>query len=125
MYAEAIMEIGGSANLDNALSIINSVRRAHGGTTIPLLTYTDQIDLRTKLQQERRREFAFESQRWFDLKRWDILIPSIKSALVYHNNTNISIYSFMDNPDPERYKVLPIPFQEIVNNPNLVQNPGY
>jgi len=125
MYAEALLEIGGTANLDAALSLINSVRRAHGGTTIPLLTYTDQADLRTKLQQERRREFAFECQRWFDLKRWDILIPSIKSSLVFHNNTNIAIYDFIDKIDPNRYKVLPIPFQETVNNPNITQNPGF
>lgn len=125
MTAESLIEIGGTTNLDAALAIINNVRRTHGGTTLPLLTYTDQSDLRTKLRQERRREFAFECMRWFDLKRWDILIPTIKSSLADYYSKPLTDYDFLDNPDPHRYKVLPIPIQEIANNPNVTQNPGF
>ncbi|MBL7727141.1 MAG: RagB/SusD family nutrient uptake outer membrane protein [Dinghuibacter sp.] len=125
MTAEAMLEIGGTPNLDAALAIINNVRRTHGSISLPLLTYSSQADLRTKLRQERRREFAFECSRWFDLKRWDVLIPTIKASLADYYNKPISDYDFLDNPDPNRYKVLPIPIQEIANNPNMTQNPGY
>jgi hypothetical protein len=125
MTAESLIEIGGTTNLDAALVIMNNVRRTHGGTTLPALTYTDQNDLRTKLRQERRREFAFECNRWFDLKRWDILIPNIKASLADYYSKPLSDYDFLDNPDPHRYKVLPIPIQEIANNPNVTQNPGF
>lgn len=125
MTAEALVELGGAANLNAALAIVNNVRRTHGGAVLPLLTYTDQADLRTKLRQERRREFAFECGRWFDLKRWDIMIPTIKASLADYYNKPLSDYDFLDNPDPNRYKVLPIPIQEIANNPNVTQNPGF
>ena len=118
-------EIGGTTNLNAALATINNVRRTHGGTILPALTYSDQDDLRTKLRQERRREFAFECMRWFDLKRWNILIPTIKASLADYYNKPLSDYDFIDNPDPNRYKVLPIPIQEIANNPNVTQNPGF
>jgi hypothetical protein len=125
MTAEAQIEIGGITNLNTALATINNVRRTHGGTILTALTYTDQADLRTKLRQERRREFAFECMRWFDLKRWNILIPTIKASLADYYNKPLSDYDFIDNPDPDRYKVLPIPIQEIANNPNVTQNPGF
>ncbi len=125
MTAESLIEIGGTTNLDAALLIINNVRRTHGGTLLPLLTFTDQADLRTKYRQERRREFAFECMRWFDLKRWNILIPTIKASLADYYNKPITDYDFLDNPNPDRYKVLPIPIQEIANNPNVTQNPGF
>jgi starch-binding outer membrane protein, SusD/RagB family len=125
MTAEAQIEIGGITNLNAALVTINNVRRTHGSTILPALTYTDQADLRTKLRQERRREFAFECMRWFDLKRWNVLIPTIKASLADYYNKPLSDYDFLDNPDPNRYKVLPIPIQEIANNPNVTQNPGF
>jgi starch-binding outer membrane protein, SusD/RagB family len=125
MNAEALIEIGGTANLNAALTIINNVRRNHGGTTIPALTFTDQADLRLKLRQERRREFAFECLRWFDLKRWDIIVPTIKASLADYYNKPISDYDYMDNLNPNKHKVLPIPIQEIANNPNMSQNPDF
>jgi starch-binding outer membrane protein, SusD/RagB family len=125
MTAEAQIEIGGITNLSTALATINNVRRTHGGTILPALTYTDQADLRTKLRQERRREFAFECMRWFDLKRWDILVPSIKSSLADYYNKPLSDYNFIDSLNPNKHKVLPIPIQEIANNPNVSQNPDF
>ena len=125
MKAESLIEIGGTANLDEALAIINNVRRTHGGTVIPALTYTNQADLKAKYRQERRREFAFECNRWFDLKRWDILIPTIKASLADYLSKPLSDFDFLDNPFPNKFKVLPIPIQEIANNPNITQNEGY
>lgn len=125
MTAEALTEIGGTPNLNAALAIINNVRRTHGGISLLPLTYTDQADLRTKLRQERRREFSFECMRWFDLKRWDILVPTIKASLADYFNRPLSDYNFIDSLNPSKHKVLPIPIQEIANNPNVTQNPDF
>jgi starch-binding outer membrane protein, SusD/RagB family len=125
MTAESLIEIGGTANLNAALAIINNVRRTHGGTILPVITYTDQDDLRTKLRLERRREFAFECMRWFDLKRWNVLVPTIKASLADYYNKPISDYNFIDSLNPNKHKVLPIPIQEIANNPNVSQNPDF
>jgi starch-binding outer membrane protein, SusD/RagB family len=125
MNAEALIEIGGTTNLNAALAIINNVRRTHGSISLAALTYTDQADLRAKLRLERRREFAFECLRWFDLKRWNILAPTIKASLADYYNKPLSDYDFLDNPNPTKFNVLPIPIQEIANNPNVTQNVGF
>jgi hypothetical protein len=55
-------------------------------------------------------EFAFEDDRWYDLKRTGTLVATLKAqgkAIQDFNN------------------LLPIPQAEINVNPNLKQNPGY
>jgi starch-binding outer membrane protein, SusD/RagB family len=124
MTAEALIELGGAANLTTALAHINNVRRTHGGATLRLLTFTTQNDLRMVYRQERRREFAYEAHRWFDIKRWNIIIPTIKASLADYYGNPINQYDYID-ADPNKHKVLPIPIAEIANNPNMTQNPGY
>ena len=128
MYAEALMEIGGSANMDNALAQINAIRRAHGGTigtpaiqALPDYSYTDQPDLRAKIRLERRRELLFEGHRWYDLKRWNVMVDNIKNHLSSQYGKPLSDYSYIT----PNIMFLPIPYSDMLNNPNLVQNPGY
>jgi hypothetical protein len=61
------------------------------------------------IEDERRIEFAFEGQRWFDLVRTD------RAIAVLPNVTSINQTLF------------PIPLDEIQTNinPGMVQNPGY
>jgi len=121
MYAESLMEIGGTANTDIALATINAIRKAHGGTGILDLKYTTQEDLRAKIRLERRRELAFEGHRWYDLKRWNIIVETMKANLAFQYSRPLSYYDFLN----DHVKVLPIPYAELANNPNLTQNPGY
>jgi len=128
MYAEALMEMGGSANMDNALAQINAIRRAHGGTigtpaiqALPDYTYADQTDLRAKVRLERRRELLFEGHRWYDLKRWNVMVDNIKNHLAIQYGKPLTDYSYIT----PNIMFLPIPYSDMVNNPNLVQNPGY
>lgn len=128
MYAEALMEIGGSANMDLALTQINAIRRAHGGTigtpavqALPDYTYSSQADLRDKIRLERRRELLFEGHRWYDLKRWNIMVDNIKNHLSSQYARPLSDYNYIT----PNIMFLPIPYSDMLNNPNLVQNPGY
>ncbi|MCE5175303.1 MAG: RagB/SusD family nutrient uptake outer membrane protein [Bacteroidales bacterium] len=67
MKAEAINEIGGADAVEKAAVEVNKVRnRARLAPT----TATIQSDMRTVIQNERRKELGFEFHRFFDLMRW-------------------------------------------------------
>ncbi len=70
------------------------------------------------IKTERRKELAFEGQRFFDLKRWN------KTPIdrCIETDTPSSICSLSSS---SRAWALPIPESEISANPNMVQNPGY
>jgi hypothetical protein len=99
--AEAKARVG--TDLAGALTALNRVRTRAG---LPLSTAATQAALLTAIEQERRVELAFEGHRWFDLVRTG------------RAQTVLGI------TDPTRL-LLPIPFRDITNNPNIRQNPGY
>lgn len=119
MYAEALIELGGGANLDLALTHINSVRKPHSG--LPDLTYTTQNDLRQKLRAERRSELAYEGKRYYDLIRWNTFIPTMKAHMAKEYGKPITDFDYIN----ENRLLLPLPYIDLVANPNLTQNPGY
>lgn len=104
MYAEALNEQNQPAA---AVPMINQVRKRAG---LPELTESTQTDVRLALEKERRVEFAFESQRWFDLKRTDRFVP-VMTAKGYAAKPFQNLY--------------PIPLREIELNKKLTQNAGY
>ena len=71
---------------------------------------------------ERRKEFALEGQRLFDLNRTQTNFVKINSGgnsasrLIQYTNTTSS-YTVRT--------ILPIPVTQVQNNPNMVQNPGF
>lgn len=74
MLAECLNEKGFAAN-GEAFQLLNQVRTRAGlpdktsGNTNPDLNVTSQEEFRDAILQERRIEFSFENQRWFDLLR--------------------------------------------------------
>ena len=54
--------------------------------------FSDQAQMRTAIQNERRYELAMEGERFYDLVRWG-LAPTVHSALGYQNK-NIDIILF-------------------------------
>lgn len=125
--AEAENELNGpSAAAYEALNAIrrraywnpttNSQSRPSDGTPLELAGLSkDQF--RQAVQQERYLEFVTEGNRWFDLKRWHILVKTIKekvpaSDLKFKNVSTRNYY-------------LPVPETQIELNPRLEQNWGY
>ena len=99
MKAEALMQTGDAAG---ALELVNQVRER--AKVEPLTTLT--MD---ELLAERGRELAWEGWRRNDLIRfgkWE------------------NAWEFKNNSDVNR-RLFPIPSQQLSNNPNLKQNPGY
>lgn len=104
MHAEALNEQGQTTA---ALPLLNQTRKRAGLADVTTAT---QADLRLALEQERRVEFAFESQRWFDLVRTGRFVPVMMAK------------GFAAKPFQVFY---PIPQREIELNGNLTQNQGY
>jgi len=96
-------------NDENAARTALNTLRANRGLSA-LTNATTGNDLFNAILNERRVEFAFEGQRWFDLKRNNLSIPK-------ENADDIAASDF---------RILaPIPFNQIVLNPIIEQNPGY
>jgi len=101
MYAEAVAN-GAPETAGSALDALNQVRTRAGLAPFGALTLDD-------VRAERRREFVFEGQRWFDLVRYGLLDQAI-TAKTGH---------------PPKGHLLPIAQSERDLNPQLTQNPGY
>lgn len=112
LYAEALNE---NHKTNEALVQLNRIRTRAG---LPDKTGLSEQDARTAIYNERRVELCFEGERWFDLVRWNIFIPTMQAFKTKYNVTG------MGNIE-ERLKVFPIPSRERALNPNLTQNTGY
>ena len=120
MYAECIAQSGGS--LSTAVAQVDRVR-ARANMPKLAVNYpaaaSDKDTFLKRLQMERALELATEGHRWADIKRWGLLdnqagIDELKLRDVDFNNFQIG-----------RSSCLPIPSNEVNNNPNISQNPNY
>jgi hypothetical protein len=119
MYAEAVNE-GGTPTSISRDAALNMVRqRADPG--VPSLIGLTQTDFRDSLRIERRKEFGYEGQRWFDMARWGVI-----DSVVRVKTTDLSIlYPGETTPHGAPSNLFPIPLAEIQVNPKLTQNPGW
>ncbi len=111
-FAEAENEINGATTeVHNA---VNAIRNRAGLDDLPGNLTKEQM--RQAIRRERRMEFAFEGQRYFDLKRWHIAEETLNSV-----TDGVLVYRF-----EERFYHWPLPQTEIdKSNGVLVQNPDY
>ncbi|CAM4070820.1 Starch-binding associating with outer membrane [Pedobacter westerhofensis] len=114
-YAEAINETSGPTA--EAYEAVNKVRRRAYGLAIASpsaaadLSGLSKAGFQDALLNERRWEFGFENQRWFDLVRTGKLVPVMRAT----GNTLIQDY----------HVLFPIPQRERDVNKSLTQNDGY
>ncbi len=107
MYAEALNELG---NQSDAYTYIDKVRtRAKIDLLKTVASSLSKDAFRDSIFQERRKEFALEYQRWFDLARRgsDEYIKALKAA----GKNNVAA----------RHIHFPLPQRELDLNPNLYQ----
>jgi hypothetical protein len=71
---------------------------------------------------ERRKEFALEGQRLFDLNRTQTNFVKINAG--GNGASRLISYATITNQYTLR-TILPIPVSQVQNNPNMVQNPGF
>ena len=131
-YAESMNEAYGPENASTlgmtALQVVNLIRTRAKMPLFPAGLTKDQF--RSKLQNERRVEMAFEEQRFWDIRRWKI------------GNTTKEIYGMeiTKNVDgtykytkklvetrvfEDKMNLYPIPLSELYKNSKLKQNTGW
>lgn len=138
-YAEAANEAWGPKGKDpdatckfTAYQVIKTIRQISGGITDT--KYLDEMaaskeSFRILIQNERRLELAFENQRYYDMRRW--LLPlneAVKGVVVTKEGDDLNYASQKVEErkfDGIRYYYSPLPYDECVKNPNLVNNLGW
>jgi len=117
IYAEAVLRGGQGGDSNTALNYINQIRtRAYDGSIAGNIS-ASQLNLPFILD-ERGRELLFECHRRTDLIRFGKFTDASylwqwKGGV--HNGQGVS----------SNLNLMPIPSTQLVNNPNLKQNPGY
>ncbi|HMG70566.1 MAG TPA: RagB/SusD family nutrient uptake outer membrane protein, partial [Gemmatimonadaceae bacterium] len=117
IYAEAVNS-GGTATNGSAEAALNQVRSRAG---IPGVSGLGAAALTDSIRVERRREFAFEGQRWFDLSRWGILDAVVQAKTAQMQTLFPGETGVHGAPS----NLFPIPDGQINSNGKLTQNPGW
>lgn len=140
-YADILLMLAEAQGYSqSSIDLINSVRVRAGLPNYTLTTLSSVALFEQALSTERRIEFAFENQRWFDLVRFNTTMTTVtaeQSMKDHFADEYYAHYRLYLPPTPTlaelqgyvtREKLLlPIPQREIDNNTQLVipQNPGY
>jgi len=120
MYAECIVASNGS--LTEAVALVDRVRER---VNMPKLAVnylgatTDKTAFLKRLQTERVLELATEGHRWADLKRWGMVDSQEGLAELKQRDADFNNFVL------GKHRSLPIPSDEVNNNPNVKQNPNY
>lgn len=120
LFAEAQNELG--APTQAAYDAFKRIRDRAKLTTPALETYS-QNSFREAVWKERWHELCYEQITWFDMVRLrKAFNETTKKFDEFVGHINLS----SNQPLQEKHLLLPIPRQEMLNNPNLkTQNPGY
>lgn len=111
MYGEAVARGGSGGNIATALGYVNALRTRAGANTVSSVNTDFFLD-------ERARELSWEATRRTDLIRYG---KFTSSSYLWPWKGGVK-----DGKAVEDYRNLfPIPANDIVANPNLIQNPGY
>lgn len=139
-YADVLLMLAeAQGNTASSWAQINLIHKRATGVTLTPDTGNIAVFEKT-LADERRWEFAFENQRFFDLLRFDTTMTTIKSETtldnhfaymypIYYNTytePRLSLEQIQANANPDMF-LLPIPQYEIDTNSfiTIAQNPGY
>ncbi len=135
-YAEATNEFSGPSN--EAADIVRQLRKRAG-----ILAGTDdkygvpdgltKDELRKVIHNERRIELAFEEHRFFDIKRWkvaeQVYAQPLSGMTIQRTSAGQLSYNIIPvlTPvfrSPQMY-LYPIPYSEVIKNPQMKQNPQW
>lgn len=113
-YAEARV-MGGHP--EDAVDPINKLRKYRFAPAdyVPVQDLSGEAG-KQFVRDERRREFCFESHRWFDLRRWGM--PRIRH--VWYESASLAEEFFLEENDPQY--TMPLPTSSLEANPQLSQN---
>ncbi|MBO0931426.1 RagB/SusD family nutrient uptake outer membrane protein [Fibrella aquatilis] len=113
IYAEAVLAGNASTTDAKALDALNQVRKRAGLPAKAAITNADIL-------HERRVEFAFEGDYWYDIQRQGY---AKAKAIIEKQNRGTATYSTYLTNFSEDKLFLPIPAGEIVQDPELGKDP--
>jgi hypothetical protein len=126
MKAEALVQLEGTDNMNNALSLVNTtyLRSNPLQDSLKITDYQTKSSMEDLVLRERQREFLFEGKRWFDLVRVARRngSPQAVNAFITHKSVTGSVS--LDIPEMNAL-YMPISKTELLTNPLLKQNPYY
>lgn len=140
-YAEAKNELdilnGHSIADAKVIEYIRNIRQRagieSGGDTYGIESTTTCEDMREIIRNERRIELAFEEHRFRDIRRWKIAKTIYEEPLKGLNLIRIGgelqtprrvdVQPAVNFEDKKYF--YPIPYNEVLKNKNMVQNPGW
>ena len=117
IYAEASNEVSGPTSA--AIDAVKKIRDRAGLTTSSSFT---KDSFRELIWKERWHELCFERITWFDMVRLRKVFNSKTGG--FDNFVGHTVLSTNQSLQ-EKHLLFPIPALELVNNPNLTQNPGH
>lgn len=139
-YADVLLMLAEAQGFSpSSIALISQVRERAGIGPVPNTVNTVAL-FEKELAEQRRLEFAFENQRWFDLVRYNTTMTTFSAEQTIKDHfahTYAVHYSTYTAPTPTLAQLqanvttnrllLPIPQHEIDTNTQLViaQNPGY
>lgn len=129
MYAEAMNEYLDTPNSE-VYNAINQVRTKHGGFRESALPKDlSQAEMRKRIKNERRVEFAFEEHRFWDVRRWKDGDKYFNKPITGMRITRQDNGTFTYEPFEvekrvfnEKMNYFPISQTELMKNPKLAQN---
>jgi hypothetical protein len=121
-----------SSDVYNAINAV----RTRAGIDMPPLSGLSKEQLRERIRNERRIEFAFEGKRFYDLRRWRIGFNSTTqngvmleaSGLEITLSNGVKTYQkkpIQSRTYDKRFDLFPIPQIEMQRHSALDQNPDY
>jgi len=137
-YAEALNEANGPTG--EAYNYIDLVRERAGldGVLASWSSFstnaskpTTKEGLREIIQQERMIEMSFEGLRFWDMRRWKLAVDLMNKPIKGWNVLQEDLLDYYKVKDlfypsfSERDYLWPVAENEIINNPTLIQNPGW
>lgn len=140
MYAEALNEAAGPGQedifvyLDNVRERagLDGVKESWTNFSKNPTKYTTKEGLREIIHQERLIELSFEGSRFWDLKRWKKASQQLNGPITGWNMLGENASSYYQVRTVYQQKFIaprdyfwPIAENTIIQNPNLVQNPGW
>lgn len=131
-YAEALNEYLPAPNQD-VYNAVEAIRKRAGLDPYQLASGLSRDQMRAIIHNERRKELAFEDQRYYDIRRWKeadtVFNKTLHEEIIYQLGSGQLTYQAvpilnMVFESPKMY-FAPIPYSEVAKNRNMVQNPGW
>lgn len=113
IYAEAVLGTNASTNDASALDAVNKVRKRAGLGPKTSVTLDEIL-------HERRVEFAFEGDYWYDIQRQGF--TKAKAMIAKQNRGSVNAPNYITTFTEDKM-YLPIPAGEIVQDPELSKEP--